>query len=103
MTDTPPAIAESIENVLSNLSAELEHLDDLILTHLDRHPELKKDFDLLTSIKSVGFQLGLNMLVILRSHRFDTAERSALTGRASRLRRSDGVHDQHTALYSAVY
>ncbi|MEQ5056088.1 IS110 family transposase, partial [Klebsiella michiganensis] len=98
MTDTPPAIAESIENVLSNLSAELEHLDDLILTHLDRHPELKKDFDLLTSIKSVGFQLGLNMLVILRSHRFDTAERSALTGRASRLRRSDGVHDQHTAL-----
>lgn len=29
-------------------------------------------------------------------------ERSALSGRASRLRRSDGVHDRHTALYSAV-
>lgn len=77
VTDTPPVVAESIENVLSNLSAELEHLDDLILTHLDQHPELKKDFDLLTSIKSVGFQLGLNMLVILRSHRFDTAEQAA--------------------------
>ena len=56
-TDIPPIVAESIENVLRNLSAELEHLDALILTHFDQHPELKKDFDLLTSIKSVGFQL----------------------------------------------
>uniref|UniRef100_UPI0011179F91 transposase n=1 Tax=Salmonella enterica TaxID=28901 RepID=UPI0011179F91 len=72
-TDIPPVIAESIENVLRNLSAEIERLDELLLTHLNQHPELKKDFDLLTSIKSVGFQLGLNMLVILRGHRFDTA------------------------------
>jgi len=76
-TDVPPVVAESIENVLRNLSAELEHLEALILTHLDQHPELKKDYDLLTSIKSVGVQLGLNMLVILRSHRFETAEQAA--------------------------
>lgn len=77
VTDIPSAISESIENVLRNLSEEIEHLDHLILTHLDQHSELKKDFDLLTSIKSVGFQLGLNMLVILRGHRFDTAEQVA--------------------------
>lgn len=76
-TDTPPAVTESIENALRNLSTEIEHLDALILTHLDQHPELKKDFDLLTSIKSIGIQLGLNMLVILRSHHFDTAEQAA--------------------------
>ncbi|EBA7283954.1 IS110 family transposase, partial [Salmonella enterica] len=76
-TDTPAAVAESIENVLRNLSAELQRLETLIQGHLDQHPELKKDFDLLTSIKSVGFQLGLNMLVILRSHRFGTAEQAA--------------------------
>ena len=76
-TDTPAAVAESIENVLRNLSAELQRLETLIQGYLDQHPELKKDFDLLTSIKSVGFQLGLNMLVILRSHRFDTAEQAA--------------------------
>lgn len=76
-TDTPLAVTESIENVLRNLSAELEHLDVQILTHLDQYPELKKDFDLLTSIKSVGYQLGLNMLVILRGHHFDTAEQVA--------------------------
>ncbi|EMM4591267.1 IS110 family transposase [Salmonella enterica] len=76
-TDTFTAVAESIENVLRNLSAELQRLNTLIQGHLNQHPELKKDFDLLTSIKSVGFQLGLNMLVILRSHRFDTAEQAA--------------------------
>ncbi|EAO9182020.1 IS110 family transposase [Salmonella enterica] len=76
-TDTPDAIIESIGNVLQSLSAETDHLDNLIREHLEQYPELKKDFDLLTSIKSVGFQLGLNMLVILRGHRFDTAEQAA--------------------------
>ncbi|ELS3173114.1 IS110 family transposase [Enterobacter ludwigii] len=76
-TDCPPVISESIESMLQRLSSELEHLDKLIREHLEQHPELKKDFDLLTSIKSVGFQLGLNMLVILRSHHFDTAEQAA--------------------------
>lgn len=63
--------------MLRNLSTELNHLDGLIRAHLEQNPELRKDFDLLTSIKSVGFQLGLNMLVILRSHHFDTAEQVA--------------------------
>lgn len=76
-TDTPAVITESIENMLRSLSAELKHLDALIQIHLDQHPELKKNFDLLTSIKSVGFLLGLNMLVILRSHHFETAEQAA--------------------------
>lgn len=76
-TDCPPVISESIESMLQSLSSELAHLDSLIEKHLEQNPELKKDFDLLTSIKSVGFQLGLNMLVILRSHRFDNAEQVA--------------------------
>ncbi|MFK3844022.1 MULTISPECIES: hypothetical protein [Serratia] len=40
-TNVPLVVAKSIENVLRNLSAELEHLEALILTHLDQHPELK--------------------------------------------------------------
>lgn len=76
-TDTPVVITESIENMLRSLRAELKHLDALIQSHLDQHPELKKNVDLLTSIKSVGFLLGLNMLVILRCHHFETAEQAA--------------------------
>lgn len=76
-TDTPAVITESIEKVLRILGKELKHLDAHIQDHLEQHSELKKDFHLLTSIKSVGFQLGLNMLVILRSHHFETAEQAA--------------------------
>ena len=75
--DYPPVISKSIENMLQRLNSELVYLDKVIREHLEQYPELKKDFDLLTSIKSVGFQLGLNMLVILRSHRFDNAEQAA--------------------------
>lgn len=39
--DTLSAIAESIENVLRNLSVKIEHLEELILTRLEQHPELK--------------------------------------------------------------
>lgn len=76
-TDCPLVISESIESMIQSLSSELAHLDSLIEKQLEQHPELKKDFDLLTSIKSVGFQLGLNMQVILRGHSFDTAEQAA--------------------------
>lgn len=76
-TGTPAVITESIENILRSLRAELKHLDALIQSRLDQHPELKKDFGLLTSIKSVGFLLGLNMLIILRCHHFKTAEQAA--------------------------
>ncbi len=76
-TDTPSVIAESVEAMIGQLNAEIKRLDRLIRSHLNQHPELKKDFDLLTSIKSVGYQLGLNMLVILRSHDFATAEQAA--------------------------
>lgn len=63
--------------MIGQLNAEIKRLDRLIRSHLNQHPELKKDFDLLTSIKSVGYQLGLNMLVILRNHDFATAEQAA--------------------------
>ncbi|HDZ9433319.1 TPA: IS110 family transposase, partial [Klebsiella pneumoniae] len=38
---------------------------------------LRRDYTLLTSIKSVGPQLGMHMLVVLRSHDFSSAEQAA--------------------------
>lgn len=70
----PPVTAESVEAMTGQLNAEIKRPDTLNRSRLNQHPELKKDFDLLTSIKSVGYQSGLNMIVILRSHDFATAE-----------------------------
>ncbi len=76
-TDSPDAVRASIENMLQELSNEIEHLDVLIQEHIETHPELNQDFRLLTSIKSVGYLLGLNMLAILKSHSFESAEQAA--------------------------
>ena len=76
-TDSPDAVRASIENMLQELSNEIEHLDVLIQEHIKTHPELNQDFRLLTSIKSVGYLLGLNMLAILKSHSFESAEQAA--------------------------
>ncbi|HED1423155.1 TPA: IS110 family transposase [Kluyvera georgiana] len=63
--------------MLTRLNDELAKIELMLKQHIEKHIVLKEDYELLTSIKSVGPQLGLNMLVILRSHDFRTAEQVA--------------------------
>lgn len=49
----------------------------IIKAHIKACPTLRRDYTLLTSIKSVGPQLGMHMLVVLRSHNFASAEQAA--------------------------
>lgn len=63
--------------MLKRLNDELAEIELMLKEHVEKHASLKEDFELLTSIKSVGPQLGLNMLVILRSHDFRSAEQVA--------------------------
>lgn len=76
-TYTPQVIIVSAENMLTRLNDELAEIELMLKQHVEKHISLKEDYALLTSIKSVGPQLGLNMLVILRSHDFRTAEQVA--------------------------
>ncbi|MHC2045557.1 IS110 family RNA-guided transposase [Klebsiella pneumoniae] len=76
-THTPEAIIISAENMLARLNDELAKIELMLKQHVESHLCLKKDYELLTSIKSVGPQLGLNMLVIIRSHDFRCAEQVA--------------------------
>ena len=48
-----------------------------IKAHIKASPALRRDYTLLTSIKSVGPQLGMHMLIVLRSHNFVSAEQAA--------------------------
>ncbi len=48
-----------------------------IKAHIKASPALRRDYTLLTSIKWVGPQLGMHMLVVLRSHNFASAEQAA--------------------------
>lgn len=60
-----------ILTLIESINVFKRTLSSPISRNFDRRHELS------AYIKSVGFQLVLNMLVILRSHRFDTAEQAA--------------------------
>gem|GEM_PF-783383 len=59
------------------LRKQLAKLQQDIDNHVDRHPDLRRDMELLTSIPAVGRQTGTNLLAIVQGHRFDSAEQLA--------------------------
>lgn len=76
-TQATPEVVESLNAILQNLKDELAKIERLISNHIDKHPGLKDDLALLTSIDGVGPQVGLNMLTVLRSHDFENAPQAA--------------------------
>lgn len=58
-------VFDSIENTLSHFDKEYKELSKKIQDHLDRHPDLKEDMNLLTSIPGVGKKTALRMTSVL--------------------------------------
>ena len=76
-TDTPELIRKSLEGSIEFLVKQLAQLQQDIDDHINGHPSLKKDMNLLQSIPGVGPQVGGNMLSVLSSYRFESAEQLA--------------------------
>jgi len=76
-TAIPVRILQSIEDTIAFLDQELAKLQQDINDHIDRHPGLKDDLALLTSIPAVGPQVGSQLLAILQGHTFHSAEQLA--------------------------
>lgn len=76
-TELPPLIQQSILDTIAFLEHQLEKLQRNIDQHIGKHPNLKKDRDLLTSIPAVGPQVGNHMLAVLHNHQFRSAEQFA--------------------------
>lgn len=74
---TSKIVIESITKILNALEKERKAIEAEISKHIDNHPGLKNDMELLTSIKAVGTQVGSNMLMVLRGREFDNAEQAA--------------------------
>src|SRR3546814_13796025 len=64
---SPELEAGSIAKTVAFLREEIKRLERAIDDHIDRHPDLKDDQELLTSIPSVGPQTGNDILSIMRS------------------------------------
>lgn len=76
-TDTPELIRQSLADSIEFLSRQLAQLQKDIDLHIDHHPGLKGDMKLLQSIPAVGPQVGSNMLSVIHSHSFNSAEQLA--------------------------
>ena len=77
VTEAPEPVSESITKSIHFLRKQLAQFDQDIDDHIDRHPDAKRDLDLLTSIPAVGPQVGRNMLSVLSCHQFQSAEQLA--------------------------
>lgn len=67
----------SIHTVLKQLEKEKVRLEALINKHIDQHPMLKRDRQLLESIPGVGPVISRVMLSVIRSREFNSASQCA--------------------------
>jgi transposase len=71
----PPALVESsIDKAIAFLREEIKRLDRAIDEHIDRHPDLKADRGLLTSIPAIGPQAANAILSSMHNRRINSAE-----------------------------
>ena len=91
-------VIESLENMIQHLETEQKRLNKEIDDHIDRHPDLKRDQELLLSIPSVGPVISRLMLSVIRGKNFKTAEEcAAFLGLIPKIQES-GVFKGRTAL-----
>jgi transposase len=77
ISQTSADVVCSIETVYQQLNEEKARLETLIDEHIDQHPGLKQDRDLLESIPGVGPVISQHMVALLRSRPFEAAPQCA--------------------------
>lgn len=74
-------VIQSINTIIEELGKEKKRIKKLIDNHIEQHPQLKKDRDLLQSIPSVGPVISQYMIALIHSRDFKSAKQcSAFTG-----------------------
>lgn len=52
--NAPAVVVESVENLIQHLDDEIDAIEREISNHIDQHPDLKKDVELMRSIPGIG-------------------------------------------------
>lgn len=77
MTQTNLRVIESIEDMIGALKEEIRKLKSDIDQHINGHPELKQDRELLQTIPGVAEVCSVQLLSVLRSRDFGSARECA--------------------------
>lgn len=71
------AVRTSIEAMLASLDAQIAHVQQLIRDHLDQHPDLRAQRDLLTTIPGIGEATAAVLIAELFDKRYTSARQAA--------------------------
>ena len=77
VADTPELICQSLDDSIQFLQKQLDKIQKDIDDHINTHPNLRRDYKLLISIPGVGQRVGNNLLSVIHSQKFDSAEQLA--------------------------
>ncbi|WP_321283916.1 IS110 family transposase [uncultured Vibrio sp.] len=77
VADTPELICQSLDDSIQFLQKQLDKIQKDIDDHINTHPNLRRDYELLISIPGVGQRVGNNLLSVIHSQKFDSAEQLA--------------------------
>ena len=77
VTDTAPIVKQSIGQMITALETAIAKLNNDIDDHIDKHPSLKQDQDLLESIKGVGTTVSRQMVSLMHNKQFNSASQMA--------------------------
>jgi transposase len=70
-------VRASIEAILTTLDAQIAHVQQLVRDHIDRHPGLRQQHDLLTSIPGIGDATAALLIAELFDKRYASARQAA--------------------------
>ncbi len=77
VAETPELICQSLNDSIQFLKNQLDKIQKDIDDHINNHPNLRRDYELLISIPGVGQRVGNNLLSVIHSQKFDSAEQLA--------------------------
>lgn len=98
ISDTSDRVRQSLHEMIAALEAEIEKLTQNIDDHIDHHPQLKKNRQLLESIKGIGKVMSRELTYLFAAKQFKTAKQvAAYMGLIPKLRES-GKFKGYTAL-----
>ena len=82
-------VRDSIESLLSHLDEQISHTEKLIRKHINNHPQLRADRDLLLSIPGLGEATVARLMSEINFQRYESARQvAAFAGLVPRLRES---------------
>lgn len=86
---TSQRVSQSLKDMINTLQAEIKRLQKDIDQHIDQHPQLKRNRQLLESIKGIGPVMSREMVYLFASKFFTNAKQlAAYLGLIPRLRES---------------